>query len=360
MIDYKKTALNLLGFVAVCATVLGMIALGIYFWPFLVGVVIALLLERLVNLLVVKTKVPRKAVGTILVILIFLLIAGLFVVIISSLVNEAISLSTNIPNIYESLKIGYNAIYNTATEILNRTPDTITKTVYDFGLNILSKFTTIANNTVNSALNFIMFIPNIMIYIIITFLATLFLVTDRRTIKKYAQDVLPSKILNQIATVVSETFKSLGQYIKAQLIIISITFVELLIAFIILGQDYPLTLALLVCLIDALPILGTGIVILPWAIYSAVTGNIGFGIGLLIAYLVITVVRQLVEPKIVSKNLGVHPFLTLLAMYFAFKLFGLVGLIIGPIVMVIFKNVFEIMFEVGYLKRIFVMKKENK
>ncbi len=360
MIDYKKTGLKFLGFLAVCAVVLVAIGLGIYFWPFLIGILIAVAVERLVNFFIVKFKWPRKLIGTILVILVYVLIAGLLTLIITALVREAIDISGSIPSIYEESKIEYNAIYKSITEFMNNTPSTISNSIYELGLQLLGKVTELATNIVNSVIQFIMFMPNIMIYVVITFLATLFLVTDRRTITRYLTDALPNELVKKVSNVIVKSFKSLGSYLRAQCVMICITFVELLIAFTILKQPYPLTLALVIALVDALPILGTGTVLIPWAIYSAITGNIGMGIGLLVVYLIITVVRQLVEPKIVSQNIGVHPFITLLAMYIGFKIFGLFGLIVGPVVMVIFKNVFETMFAAGYFKSLFVYKKEKK
>lgn len=360
MIDYKKTGLKLLGFLAVCAVVLLSIGLGIYFWPFLIGILIAVAVERLVNYFIVKFKWPRKLIGTILVILVYILIAAIVTLMVSSLVKEAIDLSGNLPKMYEELKIEYNAIYKSISEFIDKTPDTVSNSLYNLGLQLLSKVTEIATKLVNSVIDFIIFVPNIMIYVIITFLATLFLVTDRRTIARYLTDLLPNEIVKKISNVIIKSFQSLGSYLKAMCIMICITFVELLIAFIVLKQPYPLTLALVVAIVDALPILGTGTVLIPWAIFSAVTGNIGFGIALLVVYLIVTVVRQLIEPKVVSHNIGVHPFITLLAMYIGFKIFGLFGLIVGPVVMVIFKNVFETMFASGYFKSLFVYKKEKK
>lgn len=360
MIDYKKTGIRLLGFIAVCLSVMLFIFLGIYFWPFLIGILIAVTLEKLINYLITKFKISRKVIGTILVIIIFAILSALLILVVTSLIKEAISLSSNIPEIYEESKIEYNAIYKTITEFMNRTPNTISNSIYNLGLELLSKVTTFTTGIVNKVIDFIIFIPKIIIYIIITFLATLFLVTDRRTITRYITDLFPNTLIKKISDVVSKSFKSLGSYLRAQCIIICITFVELLIAFLLLKQSYPLTLALVVAIVDALPILGTGTVLIPWAIISAITGNIGLGIGLLLSYLVITVIRQLIEPKIVSSNIGIHPFITLLAMYIGFKIFGLFGLIVGPVVMVIFKNVFETMFETGYFKSLFVYKKEGK
>ncbi len=360
MIDYKKTGLKLLGFLAVCATVLLAIGLGIYFWPFLIGILIASAVERLVNFFIVKFKWPRKLVGTILVILVYLLIGCVFALVITALVSEAVEISGRIPTLYEESKIEYNAIYRSIEDFMNNVPETMSKSIYDLGLKLLSKVTDLATTLVNSVIDFIMLVPNIIIYVIITFLATLFLVTDRRTITRYLTDLFPNELVNKISNVVVKSLKSLGSYLKAMCIMICITFVELLIAFIILKQPYPLTLALIVAVVDALPILGTGTILLPWAVYSAITGNIGFGISILVVYLVITVVRQLLEPRVVSQNIGVHPFITLVAMYIGLKIFGLFGLIVGPVVMVIFKNVFETMFQAGYFKSLFVYRKDKK
>ncbi len=357
MIDYKKTAMNMLGVILICGAVLGVIFLGIYFWPFLVAIVFAVVLERSINYIVKKTKISRKAVATALVILVYVVIGVISYLIISSLVQEAISLSGNLPGLYERIKTNYTGIYQDITKMLSNLPDTVSSSIYKTGLELLENVTKIAGNILKGVVNFVLAVPNIMIYVVVTFLATLFLVTDRRTIARYAEEMLPNKTYKKISAVISECFKTLGKYLKAQFILICITFIELFISFVILNQSYPLTLALIVAVVDALPILGTGTILIPWAIYSAITGNLGLGIGLMVAYIVITVVRQLIEPKIVSDKLGVHPFVTLIAMYMGFKILGLFGLIVGPVVMVIYKNVFAIMFETGYLKKLFVYKK---
>jgi predicted PurR-regulated permease PerM len=89
---------------------------------------------------------------------------------------------------------------------------------------------------------------------------------------------------------------------------------------------------------------------LPWAIISAVNGNLSLGIGLFVLYVIILIVHQILEPRIVSKHLGVHPIFTLIAMYTGFKLAGLIGLILGPIVLIILQNIFETMIDNGIVK----------
>lgn len=358
--DYKKTALNILGFVGIIAIVLIAIYLSIYFWPFMIGVLIAIILERGINFVTRKTKVSRKSVGTVMVILFYIIFAMLITLLLITLVKEVIGISLKIPDIYNDLQLDYEELYSKLKAIMNKTPDTIINTIYDIGKNALGTIINIIKDVINSVINVIMSLPNLMVYVIVTFLATLFIVTDRREILKGANEILPEKFTRKVINAVSMTIKSLGSYLKAQCILICITFIELLIAFFILKQPYPLTLALIVALVDALPILGTGTVLIPWSIYSFITGDIVLGIALLVVYVIILIVRQLVEPKIVGNKIGVHPFLTLLAMYIGFRFLGLIGMIVGPIVLVIFKNVFGVMFEVGYFKKLFVYKKKEK
>lgn len=92
---------------------------------------------------------------------------------------------------------------------------------------------------------------------------------------------------------------------------------------------------------------------IPWAIISAVNGDIKLGIALLVLYVIIMIVRQILEPKIVSGHIGIHPIFTLVAMYTGFKLSGVIGLFIGPIVLIILQNVFETMIDNGIVKTIF-------
>lgn len=91
---------------------------------------------------------------------------------------------------------------------------------------------------------------------------------------------------------------------------------------------------------------------IPWAIISAVNGDLRLGIALFVLYVIILIVRQLLEPRIVGKNIGVHPIFTLIAMYTGFKISGIIGLIIGPIVLIILQNVFETMIDNGIVKSI--------
>lgn len=129
-----------------------------------------------------------------------------------------------------------------------------------------------------------------------------------------------------------------GKLIKSYSIIMSITFVELSIGLSILKISNPFLIALAISVFDILPILGAGGVLLPWAIFSLILGNVPLGIGLFILYGVIMVVRQVIEPKIVGQQIGLHPIATLLCMFIGAKLLGVIGLFLFPITATIIKG----------------------
>lgn len=104
---------------------------------------------------------------------------------------------------------------------------------------------------------------------------------------------------------------------------------------------------------DALPILGSGSVMVPWAIISGLSGDLNLAISVLTLWIIMSLVRQFIEPKIVSGNIGIHPIFTIAAMYTGFKFMGVVGMFVGPIVLIILKNVFSKSLDEGLVKNIF-------
>ena len=116
------------------------------------------------------------------------------------------------------------------------------------------------------------------------------------------------------------------------------TFLEAFVGLSILGVNYAFILAVVIAIVDVLPILGTGTVLVPWAIFAFISSDIRLGIGLLVLYGVTLIVRQLVEPKIVGSTLGIHPLLTLASVYIGLELLGFIGIFVGPMVALFIKE----------------------
>jgi len=151
-------------------------------------------------------------------------------------------------------------------------------------------------------------------------------------------------------------FSSLFKLLTAYLIIMSITFTELLIGLSIIHVKYSIVFAFLICIVDILPVLGTGTILIPWTIYEFIIRDTRMGVSVLTLYIVILVVRQLLEPKIIGHQIGVHPLISLISIYAGLQLLGAIGLILGPIIMIIIKNTYSILYKdkkcTGYIFQI--------
>ena len=120
-----------------------------------------------------------------------------------------------------------------------------------------------------------------------------------------------------------------------------LTFVEVFVGLLTIGTRYAFLLAAVVAIVDILPVFGAGTVLIPWAVVSLLMKDYQTGMGLLALYGVITIVRQVAEPRIVGESLGIHPLATLVAMFTGLSLFGLTGMLLGPFVVMIAKEMLE-------------------
>lgn len=186
-------------------------------------------------------------------------------------------------------------------------------------------------------------IPSAIIAAVVSVVAACFITADYDFIKKFIKAQLSEKKAKDVSRAVTLLKSSLSKMGKAYLSIICITFIELSIGFYILrllgifSSNYIAILSLIIAIIDIIPVLGTGTVLLPWIAYSLITGNFAMAIGLAIMYASITVIRQVIEPKFVAGQLGLPPFLTVIAIYVGLKIFGVLGMFIAPMIIIMLK-----------------------
>lgn len=174
-------------------------------------------------------------------------------------------------------------------------------------------------------------LPSLLISFAVAVISSFYFALDRERVGKFFSSLVPQIWRHHLPELRRSAGRAAAGYIKAYLIILLITFCELFIGFSVLRVDYAFLLAAVIAVIDILPVLGVGTVLIPWATIAFIEKNMRLGFGLLILYGVIVIVRQFAEPKIVGGTLGIHPLLTLAAMYLGFRLFGVAGMIIGPI-----------------------------
>lgn len=334
------------------------IKLAIFYMPFLIAFIISLMVEPAIKYLMRKTKLTRKMSSIIIFIIVFSIIIGCITWGIISLISESTNLLQTL-NIY--IDKAYTQIQDTIGR-LNITKISISNNVLDIAQNasreILLKISSGITDILTKLMNVITSIPAIAIYTVVTILSLYFICTDKIYILDMMEHHMPKTWVQKIGIHSREITKSLGGYLKAEAILILVSFVISVIGlyifkFIGMNINYPLLIALGIGFVDALPILGSGSVMVPWAAISALNGDIQLGIAIVILWIIMSLVRQFLEPKIVSGKIGIHPIFTLIAMYTGFKIIGVMGMLVGPIVLIILKSIFATVLDQGLVKSLF-------
>lgn len=331
---------------------------AIFYIPFIIAFVVASIVEPLINFFIKKCKLNRKFASVLSLLLVLSLIIGILFLIITSLISEAISLTNNLNthvtnfynfgmNLFKDFRSGKFAI---PAEILN-----MSDKAFDA---ILNSTKDIVMNALNTIINTIGSVPTILTNGIITILAIIFICFDREYVKKTIHKHVPSSWIKKSKEVFSQMCSVSFKYIKAEAKLSGICFLIVLVglnimAFCRMDIEYPVIMAVLIGFVDLLPLFGAGAIMVPWAAYLLFTGNTSVAISVLIIWIIWAAIKQIIEPHFVSKQMGMHPLFTLIAMYTGSKLFGVFGLILGPIAFLILKNVFSGLFSKGVLKTIF-------
>lgn len=334
------------------------VKLAAFYMPFLIAFIISLMLEPLIRFLMRKLKLKRKQSSIVVIIFIMGIIIGLITWAVSSLISEGSSL---LNNINEYVEITTKKIQDMIAQINIKNlniPDAVLSAIENSSKDLLNMLASELQNIIKSLLNFITSIPTIGIYLSVTFLALYFMCTDKVYMIDQLEHHLPEVWVKKLYRHLKDLAKVLGGYLKAEATLIIISFVISLIGlyifrFVGLNVKYPLLYAVAIGFVDALPIFGSGTVMVPWAIIEGFNGDIKLGIAVLGLWIVMSIIRQLIEPRIVGNHIGIHPIFTLIAMYTGFKLIGVIGLFVGPIALIILKNIFSAILDKGIIKTIF-------
>lgn len=181
-------------------------------------------------------------------------------------------------------------------------------------------------------------LPGLILSFVVLVTATFYMCADVAGINSFIAGLFPPEKREKLFAAKKRSAADAGRYIRAYLLILFITFAQLLTGFLILKIPYALTLAAVIALIDILPVLGVGTVLIPWAGILLIRGQTYTGVGILLLFAIIWLARQIIEPKIVGHSMGVHPLITLAAMYTGFTMLGVSGLFIFPIAAMLIKN----------------------
>jgi sporulation integral membrane protein YtvI len=314
-----------------------------YFAPFIIAFILASIMEPSIKLMVNKLKIPRKIAALISLILMLALLGYLISLVVSKTVTELKAVVNSLPYLSGEVYRNITSLITEGNNFLITLPPEVTENISGIIASLFSYLTNVLNTITRSLSNFVIStavsLPGLLVFVFTTILSTYFLSSGRYEIIGFFRRTLPENWYNKLFIIRKEIFSSAFKLIKAYLIIMLITFTELLIGFSLIRLKYAFILAVVIAIIDLLPVLGTGGVVIPWALYCFLAGNPGMGLYLILLYLIILIIRQIIEPKIIGHQIGIHPLITLMSMYLGLKLIGAAGLLLGPITIILLKSI---------------------
>ena len=326
--------------------------------PFIVAFLGAALVQRPVKFLHKKTRIPRGPLSAVVVLLMVAVVVLLLVLVGNRLFvrvrgfYDYVKLRLqNMPEFFEDIKgwlisaISFlpGSLRESATAGITDFFDRILEDGFQsFSLSGLGiNWSSLLSRGAGTIKDTVVQIPSVLIGIVISIVACVFMTIEYDDVMGFIARQVPEhnrEKLRRARVVASTTFK---QMLKAYSLIVLITTTELCIGFYILkflkifDSDYIVIISIIIAIIDIIPVLGTGTVLIPWAVYSLVTGSIPMGVGLIVIYAVILVVRQVIEPKLVAGQAGLSPIVTIIAMYVGAKLFSVLGFFVLPFTVIL-------------------------
>lgn len=335
-------ALNQLAYIILSLVLIGIsFFLFSYLFPFLLPFVFALILAVLIEPVVQWTqrtfKINRKWASPIIFGIFMLTSLWLIYILIVKIIVEFMALIQRMPAMIEGI-LPYisEGIYKMEQFYLLIPEEAFT--------NITSSMEQLVDWAQQAArflgsvvISFAAGLPNIFIVTLIIIISFALISYRLPQLRQQFLAMFEESSQKKVNMILNDLNKAIVGFVRAQFIISFLTYLVTLLGLWIIGIKYALAISLIIVIVDILPILGTGAVIIPWAIFQlAVKGDQFVGIGLLILYVVIVVFRRIIEPKILGHNIGLGTLSVIISMYVGFKVFGGLGLFIGPVLFILF------------------------
>ncbi len=310
--------------------------------PFLVAWAVSLIIRPMSETLHKRTKIPKKLISIILVFLVLVLIGLVLFLIIDKLIYEfrgiVLFISNNADRWVDSLleitskameKVPFLQSFGSEEEL---------RTIFSgLAQKMMTRFT---DNVPNMLKGVLTILPNLLFVSLVLIMASYYFCADYDEIIAFIKSIVPKRMRNNIKNI-KKKLRLVGMnVIKGYLLTMALTFLQLYIGFLILKTEYAFAIALITALVDILPVIGVGTVLIPWAAVKLIAGSYYQGFGLLIIFAVVSIVREIFEPRIIGKSIGLHPLATLFSMYLGLELCGFIGLISFPVLVIIIKTIF--------------------
>lgn len=303
-----------------------------YILPIVIGLVAAVAVQKPAEYLSRRFKIKKNTVAFICAMLVYLL---LFTLIGGALFWAYLKLAQLYPILPEYFKSVYNAVSEIATgikDLTNRFSPSASQTLYNSFDSVLQNFLERVADFASSAIgSFAAAVPGLLFSTLVAVITGCYIAKDFEKLKNFLLEAFPKKYIKSLVLIrniaANNTFGIIKGYFKIALI----AFIEIFVLFLIFGISGAFKKAILISAVDMLPVFGAGTVLLPWAIIAAISGKFTLLIKLIVVYLVVSIVRNMLEPKILGEQIGIHPVITLLTIFIGLKIFGVVGILVLPL-----------------------------
>lgn len=316
-----------------------------FFTPLIIAWIIAMMANPLVHFLEKRIKIMRKHGSAIVIVLVIVAIVCLLYMVTAALFTQVSSMVETLPGIYENVMDNLQQFASSLHEKYDIIPANIKNFFSDneskINEYILAALNSLSTSPVSAVGSVASSIIDTFIISILTLMIAYFFTAGNDKIKASVKRCMPESINESIDIIKNTVFIAIGGYLKACFQIMVVMFIILLLFFVVMRVDYAMPVALITAILDFLPFIGTGTVLMPWAVYSVITGEYLKALALVMAYLLTMIVRRLLEPKLVGDSIGMSPFLTLISMFIGYRLMGMIGLIIGIPVGMVLKEFYE-------------------
>ena len=316
--------------------------LAALFAPFLFALAAAAVLNPLVKRLQKFLGWNRQVLSALLLLLVFGLLGGGLALLAYAAAGQLLSLVQNWSGLLDSLQAVLDQLELFFAHILTLAPPPVTEIVESAGDSLFQWL----SEAVPSALGSLgleagekaMGLPSFLVALVIFVMATFLLTADYPYLRSRYVQHLDEGVLRFLSQLRATALGAFGGYVKAEFLLSVGVFFILLGGFLLIRQPYGLLLALGLAVMDFIPIIGAGTVMVPWAFAALFTGDLPSAVELMAIWGVIALFRRVMEPKFVGDQTGLSPILSLVSIYVGMKLAGVLGMVFGPVILLVMLN----------------------
>lgn len=306
-----------------------------YFTPFVIALILACVIDPPVNYLERKLKMPRAYATLAVLSVVVLIMATIVTVGVAEVVTEVEDLSRSLPDV---------------NQLISRTMQDLVGSLEEFYAALPQPFVDLIQRNQNAAFGAVQSLvgyltgliggfPRLFVTLFLSVLATYFITKDKHLVTEFFLRFTPSPLRGKVLKMRSEMAGAVMGYIRAQVILVSITTILVIVGLSLMGVRYAWLLGLAAGVLDLIPMVGPAVLFIPWIAYAFLSGAPGYGIGLSLVFGIALLVRQVSEARVVGRNMGIHPLAALISVYVGLELFGVAGFIIGPLTVIFLRAV---------------------